>query len=145
MPKKSRVFLDTSAILAGLNSPTGAAGVILAACFARQVTPIISPNIIEEANRNIPTKFPRLIVAWQSFLLIPPIITEDPTEKQVQVAYTMLPTSDAPILASAIAIKPDTLVTWNTKDFWRKSVIGAVDFPILTPGDFLRLFLDDRA
>ncbi|MBI2888692.1 MAG: hypothetical protein HYY10_02085 [Candidatus Liptonbacteria bacterium] len=30
MPRKSRVFLDTSAILAGLNSPHGAAGAIAA-------------------------------------------------------------------------------------------------------------------
>ena len=67
MPKKLKVFLDTSAILAGLNSPTGAAGVILAACFAKQIIPVISLDVIEEANRNIPLKFPFLLTAWQSF------------------------------------------------------------------------------
>ncbi len=60
MPKKLRVFVDTSALLAGLNSPTGAAGVVLAACFTGHAIPIISPQIIEEAERNIKKKFPKL-------------------------------------------------------------------------------------
>ena len=141
MSRKLKVFLDTSVILAGLNSPTGAAGVILAACFAKQIIPIISPQVVKEADRNIPVKFPNLATAWQSFLLIPPKITKEPTITEVQKAYQILPTSDAPILASAIATKPDALVTWNTKHFLRKEVIDAVSFSILTPGDFLHKFL----
>ena len=140
MPKKSRVFLDTSAILAGLNSPSGAAGAILAACFANRILAVVSSQVIEEANRNIPTKFPHLTTPWQSFLLIPPQITKDPSMKQGIVAFELLPTSDAPILAAAIASNVSTLVTWNTRDFLRKSVTDAVEFPILTPGDFLRRF-----
>lgn len=142
MPKKLRVFLDTSAILAGLNSPTGAAGIILAACFSRQIVAVISPGVIEEANRNIPLKFPRLTPAWQSFLLIPPSVTKDPTITQIQAAYNILPTSDAPILAAAIKTKPNVLVTWNTRHFLRKDVTEMVKFPILTPGDFLHKFLN---
>jgi predicted nucleic acid-binding protein len=141
MPKRLKVFLDTSAILAGLNSPTGAAGVILAACFSNQLSPIISPQVIEEAERNIPTKFPGLIIPWQSFLLIPPKVTKEPTLKQVQAAYRILPTSDAPILAAALKAKPAALITWNTKDFMRRAVTSAAKFPILTPGQFLRDFM----
>jgi predicted nucleic acid-binding protein len=141
MPRRLKVFLDTSAILAGLNSPNGAAGVILAACFTQRIIAVISPQIIEEAERNIPLKFPKLLIAWQSFLLIPPEITKEPTIKQVRSAYAVLPTSDAPILASALACKPDALVSWNTKDFLRKSVTDTAMFPVLTPGDFLDTFL----
>src|SRR3989344_6000027 len=106
MPKRHNVFLDTSAILAGLNSPNGAAGVILAACFTEQVEPIISPQVIEEAERNIALKFPKLTTAWQSFLLIPPKVTPAPTLKQIKQAYKILPTSYAPILASPLGINP---------------------------------------
>ena len=141
MQRNLRVFLDTSAILAGLNSPNGAAGVILAASFAKKVIPIISSQIIEETNRNVQLKFPKLTTAWQSFLLIPPEIIKDPTLKQIEKAHTILPTSDAPILACAIKIRPTALITWNTKDFMRKSILEAVDFPILIPGDFLHKFL----
>jgi len=141
MQKKLRVFLDTSALLAGFNSPTGAAGVIISACFSADIVPIISPQILEEAERNIELKFPMLSAAWCSFLLIPPHLTKKPSLRQVRAAYTLLPTSDAPILASAIAATPDALVTWNTKHFMRPRVVAAVDFPILIPGDFLKQFL----
>jgi len=120
-----------------LNSPTGAAGVILSFCTARKAVAMISSQIIEEAERIIPIKFPKLDLAWTSFLLIPPEITQNPTLVDVKKAYALLPTNDAPILASAIKTKPDVLVTWNTMDFQRPSVLNAVPFPILTPGECL--------
>lgn len=141
MQKRLRVFLDTSALLAGFNSPTGASGVIVAACFSKDIIPIISPQIIEEAERNIAAKFPKLADTWHSFLLVQPSITKTPSLRQVQAAYELLPTSDAPILASAIEASPDALVTWNTKHFLRPRVVAAVHFPILIPGDFLDQFL----
>lgn len=141
MQRRLRAFLDTSAILAGLNSPTGAAGIVLAACFSGEIVPIISSQIIEEAERNITLKFPVLDTAWRSFLLIPPRVTKRPTLSQIRKAYALLPTSDAPILASAITRKPDALVTWDVKHFLRPEVMAAVEFPILTPGDFLSRFL----
>ena len=141
MPKRLSVFIDTSALLAGLNSPHGAAGTILAACFSQDFVPVISRQIIEEAERNIPLKFPLLADAWASFLLIPPEITASPTLHEIKKAYKLLPTSDAPILASALKAKPDALVTWNTRDFLRKEVIAAVPFPILIPQQFLKRFL----
>ena len=141
MQKRLRVFLDTSALLAGFNSPTGAAGVIAAACFSGDIIAIISPQVIEEAERNVTSKFPMLADAWRSFLLIPPRVAKKPSLRQVRAAYELLPTSDAPILASAIEASPDALVTWNTKHFLRPSVVAAVNFPILIPGDFLEQFL----
>ena len=143
MPTKFEIFLDTSAILAGLNSPTGAAGGILAACFNNEIIPVISPQIIEEAERNIPIKFRGLLPAWQSFLLIPPKVTPEPTLREVKQAYKILPTSDAPILASALKIQPDAFVTWNTRHFHRAEVQRTAAFPIVTPGEFLRIFKSD--
>ena len=146
MPRKLKIFLDTSAIIAGLNSPTGAAGTILSACISKQVIAVISRQVIEEANRNILLKFPKLITSWQSFLLIPPKIIKDPTLVNISAIYKILPTADAPILASAIEAKPNALITWNTRDFMRPQVTKYVDFPILTPGEFLnsRIFREDR-
>jgi predicted nucleic acid-binding protein len=137
MPKKLRVFLDTSAILAGLNSPTGAAGVVIASCLSHDLNAIISPQVIEEAERNIHEKFLDLSAGWASFLLIPPKITRQPTLRDIKKARHLLPTSDAPILASAIKTKPDAFITWNTRDFLREDVVRNVTFPILRPGEFL--------
>ena len=110
---------------------------MLAYCVIGEIAPLISQQVIEEANRNIAKQFPLLLPAWQSFLLIPPEVVQNPTTQQVTKAYTVLPTSDAPILASAIKARPDYLITWNTKDFLRSKVLVSVTFPILTPGDFL--------
>lgn len=141
MQKKLRVFVNTSALLAGLNSPYGAAGTILAVCFTHHFIPVIAPQIIEEAERNIPIKFPHLATSWAAFLLIPPEVTRRPSLSEVRRAYQLLPTSDAPILASAVTAKPDALITWNTRDFLRKEVIASVSFPILIPQQFLEHFL----
>lgn len=141
MQKKFRVFLDTSALIAGLNSPTGDAGIIIASCFTGRVVPIISPQVIEEMADNIPKKFPKLAAPWASFLLTPPEIAPPPSLAAVKKAYATLPTNDAPILACAIKAQPDVLVTWNTRHFLRKAVVKATDFPILKPSEFLRQFL----
>lgn len=140
MPKKLLTFLDTSVILAGLNSPTGAAGVILTACLSGKITPIISLQVIEEAERNIRNKFPRLLAGWQSFLLLPPKVAKEPSASGIRKAYKLLPTSDAAILAAAIKAKPDVLVTWDY-DFLSVKLGTAVPFPILLPGQFLSQFL----
>ena len=140
MPRKLRVFLDTSAILAGLNSPNGATGVILVACFSHDITAVISPQIIEEAERNIELKFPKLATAWASFLLIPPEVTATPSLQEIRRAYKILPTSDAPILASAFKVQPNVFVTWDIRDFLRDMVRRAAPFPILLPGEFIRRF-----
>lgn len=132
-----RVFLDTSAILAGLNSPTGAAGVILAACFAGRIKPVISRQIIDETERIIPLKFPHLDTGWVAFLATEPEVAKKPTMSQVRRAYALIQSNDAPILAAAILAKPISLVTWNTNDFMKPAVMEAVDFPIFTPGEFL--------
>ncbi len=142
MPRKYRVFIDTSALIAGLNSPTGAAGAVLALCVSGSIIPIISPQVIAEMEENIPLKFQRLIEPWASFLLLPPDVTKPPFLGAVRTAHAILPTSDAPILASALEAKPDALITWNTRDFKRPSVIAAAPFPILTPGEFLARFRD---
>jgi predicted nucleic acid-binding protein len=141
MQKRLRAFIDTSALLAGLNSPTGAAGVILAACFSRRIIPIISHQVIEEAERNIPLKFPLLQDTWESFIRIPPELAPESSLREVRAAHRLLPTSDAPILASAVKAKPDALVTWNTRDFMRTKVVKNVPFPILIPSEFLKRFL----
>lgn len=136
-----RAFLDTSAILAGLNSPTGAAGVILAACFAGKIKPVISRQIVDEAERIIPLKFPDLDTGWVAFLATEPEMARRPTMTQIRRAHVLIQTSDAPILAAAMLAKPDALVTWNTKDFMKPAVLEAVNFPILIPGEFLNWWI----
>ncbi len=137
MPKKLRVFFDSSALLAGLKSPTGAAGTILAACFVGEILPVVSEQVVEETGRNIVKKFPDAYEQWCSFLILPPELIRDISVQEIEEAYRIIKTNDAPILAAAIKARPDVFVTWDIKHFMRVEVKNAISAPVLKPEEFL--------
>ena len=69
-----------------------------------------------------------------------PLIVEDPSKLAVEQASKIIHHNDALILAAAIEADVDYLVTWNTRHFQKKAVRDYVQFPILTPGEFLEEF-----
>jgi hypothetical protein len=75
-----------------------------------------------------------------SFRHLSPLVVEDPSLDAVKQAGAVIHRNDAPILAAAIESHVDFLITWNTRDFKRKSVQTYARFPILTPGEFLETF-----
>lgn len=138
MPKKFKIFLDSSALISGLNSPRGAAGLILSAFLAGESFICISEQVIEEVQQNIDSKFPLLKDRFLNFLLAKPLIIKQPTIKEIKKSYKLILSDDAPILAAAIKSKPDFLVTWDIKHFLKKEVIANVDFIICTPRELLQ-------
>jgi len=144
MPKKYKLFIDSSALLSGLNSPAGAAGIILSAFTAGDFFIFISDQIIEEVQRNIQTKFPLLKERFLSFLLTKPEIIKKPTLKEIRRAYKLILSGDAPILAAAIKAKPDFLITWDIKHFLKKEVVLNAPFIICTPKEFIQKYWKKR-
>ena len=140
MPKKYKLFIDSSALLSGLNSPTGAAGIILSAWVAGDFFIYISDQVIEEVQRNIQTKFPLLRERFFSFLLTRPKIIKEPNLEEIRKAYQLIHSDDAPILAAAIKAKPDFLITWDIKHFLKREVILNVSFIICTPKEFIQKY-----
>ena len=136
MKKRLKLFLDSSAILTGLNKPTGAAGQVLSLGRLDYVEFIISDDIIDELSRNIQKKFIHLDI--NDFLAFQPTILPSPSDKEILLASKIISHQvDSPILASAIKTNPDFVITWNTKHFLTKSVVTSVKFIICTPPDFL--------
>lgn len=138
MPKKCKIFLDSSALISGLNSPTGGAGIIISAFLAGEVFICVSKQVIEEVQRNIYSKFPLLQESFFNFLLAQPNVISNPSIQEIQKAHQLIQTNDAPILAATIKAKPDYLITWNTKHFLRQAVIQNTSFVICTPKEFLQ-------
>jgi predicted nucleic acid-binding protein len=135
------VFLDTSALLAGIISPTGAAHEVLRLCEAKVVTSVISRQVLVEADRNLSEKLPALIPDYRDLLRhLSPLIVEDPSQRAVEEAATVINRKDAPILAAALEASVDYLVTWNTRHFQKKAVKEYARFHIVTPGEFLQEF-----
>ncbi|MDE3034557.1 MAG: PIN domain-containing protein [Nitrospirota bacterium] len=139
--KRWRVFLDTSALIAGIASQTGAAREVLRLAEARLIEPVLSRQVLTEADRNIAVKLPTILDEYHGLLEhLAPMIVEDPSREAVQEAARVIHRNDAPILAAAKQANVDFLVTWNTRDFLAAKVRTWASFPVMTPGEFLRTF-----
>jgi len=136
--KPWRVFLDTSALLAGLLSTKGAARQILACGEIRLIELLVSADVLIEADRNIGRKFPLLLDDYRLFIRdTHPTLVEDPSRHDIEQAIPWVGRNDAPILAAALKTKADYLVTWNTRDFMTPRVPKTLNIKIRNPGAFL--------
>ncbi|MCZ7627110.1 MAG: PIN domain nuclease [Candidatus Methylomirabilota bacterium] len=136
-----KVFLDTSALIAGIVSATGAAREALRLCEAGVVEPLVSRQVLTEADRNLSAKLPALVSGYRHLMRqMSPTLLEDPTRAEVARAAQIIHRKDAPILAAAISGEADYLITWNTRHFHAPSVMRVVRFRIVTPGEFLEEF-----
>jgi len=74
--KLLKVFLDTSTLLSGLNSPFGASGFVISLFKLKKIIIVIPPEVVSEAERTIKSKFPLLKVPFFDFLTAKPLITQ---------------------------------------------------------------------
>jgi putative PIN family toxin of toxin-antitoxin system len=139
--KLFKIFLDTSVLLSGLNSPFGASAFILSLFKLKKLIIVISPEVILEAEKLIETKFPLLKIPFLDFLASKPIITKKLTAKEIKSAYKIINSEDAPILAGAIKGKVNFLITLDKK-FLKiiKPFEKKIGFKVLTPKEFLEVF-----
>ncbi|NNN04854.1 MAG: PIN domain-containing protein [Elusimicrobia bacterium] len=136
-----RIFFDTSAYIAALLSPDGAAGELLRLVEAGAVRMVVCEEVIVEVDRVLSRKFPELTqenrALWKH---LGPEIAPTATSSQVKPFLRELAEGDALILCSARLSKSAAFVTWNTRDFMRPRVSALVDFPVVVPADGLKLF-----
>ncbi|HEY3197482.1 MAG TPA: PIN domain-containing protein [Nitrospirales bacterium] len=139
--KPWRVFLDTSALIAGILSATGAAREVLRLAEAGVIDLLVSRQVLTEAERTLTSKVPALLTDYHALLgSLSLEILEDPVPDAVAEAMGVIAHHDAPILAVARHANVDYLISWNTRHFQTVSVRAFVTFPVLTPGEFLREF-----
>lgn len=139
--RRWRVFLDASALVAGIVSATGAAREVLRLCESGVVEVFVSRQVLIEADRTCSEKLPGLAADYRDMMRqMGPILLDDPLRKEVMRAERIIHSKDAPILAAAINGEVDFLITWNTRHFHQTSVIKVVRFSIATPGQFLEEF-----
>jgi putative PIN family toxin of toxin-antitoxin system len=136
---KPRVFLDTSALLAGLASPAGASNMILALAEAELITLVVSEEVLVEAERNLHEKLSKAIPEYQRFLIACPLEeVATPTAGDIRVVKEIIHPKDAPILTAAMNAQVDYLVTLNRKHFLDDpDVARRSGLRIGTPDDFL--------
>jgi predicted nucleic acid-binding protein len=134
------IFLDSSALFAGIASEKGAARVLLLLAETGHVKVTISEQVVAETERAIARKVPHALNDLrQAILASKALIVIDPSPKDVKANLHLIsdPT-DVPIVLAAMKAKVDYLVTLNRRHFIDDPEVAVqTGLRIGTPGDAL--------
>jgi predicted nucleic acid-binding protein len=139
--QKIKVFVDTSVLISGLASSTGASGAVLDLCEAEVIQMVLSRQVIVEADRNLMAKLPRLINRFRHFIDdLRPLMIDDPSPGLMKKAASVVGLKDASILAAAREGKVDFLITLDKRHFLSTRARKEAGVTVVTPSEFLRIF-----
>lgn len=128
-----RVFFDTSVLISGSFSRSGASFVLLQLAGLSLIEGRISALVREDAQRNVqskvPAALPALRVLLDEALAEGPIVTLEALDRVRAYAHA----KDVPILASAVAQECRYLVTLNERDFHPPAAL----IRVARPGEML--------
>jgi predicted nucleic acid-binding protein len=137
---KFKVFLDSSAVIAGIISSAGAARVLLVMSENGQIETFISEQVIAESERSIARKVPHALPEFRQTLKDANLkIVHNPTREEIEEnLYLIADPDDVPILLAAIKAHVDYLATHNRKHFLDDPRVSErAGIKIGTPGDIL--------
>jgi putative PIN family toxin of toxin-antitoxin system len=126
------VFFDTSVIIAGTFSQSGASYVLLQLADIGLLDGRFSTDVRTEAERNVAQKLPGALPALRVILNESLTEASPPVDEMSELAGCADP-KDVAILAAAVDQKCRFLVTLNARDFWPPSDL----ITVVRPGDLL--------
>lgn len=138
-----RVFLDTSALFAGIWSEVGGARRILKLGEARAVRILVGPQVLVEIDTALREKAPERLAHLALLLDLSEVeITSAPPQASVDRSLELTGhAGDAQVLSSAWESNVDYFVTLDRQHFLSNADLrSALPFPLGTPGDFLAWF-----
>ena len=137
---KFNIFLDSSALIAGIISKTGAAHVLLELGEQEEIILTISEMVVVESERSIAKKSPGNLSNLRKAIKAANLkIVQDPSgeEKEANL-YLIDDPDDVPILLASMKAKVDYLATHNRKHFLDDPTVAEKSgLKIGTPGDVL--------
>jgi predicted nucleic acid-binding protein len=137
---KINIFLDSSALIAGVLSTTGAAHALLMFGEDESILLTVSEWVVIESEETISRKSPKNIKALRNSLLTSKFeVVPDPSAEEIQAnLYLMDDADDIPVLLAAMKAKVDFLATHDHKHFIdNPKVAERAGIKIGTPGDVL--------
>jgi len=140
MPNRVKVFLDTSALFAGIWSSEGGGRMVLKLGEAGVVRLLVSPQVLGELEGALRRKAPQALGSLALILDRSGVEMIDPPPKAaVRDALILIDhLGDARILAAGIVTGADYLITFDKEHYLEHPAVKeAIPFPIGTPGDFL--------
>jgi len=149
--RRIRLFLDSNVLTGGIVSPWGLDKATLSLCAAKVCKLVLAEVVRDEVEENLLLHAERLpwldvdqrISDYQRLIkLTNPELVPYPDRDLVHSSrYLIRHEPDVPVLLSAMASKPDWLLTHNTKHF-TKAVAQRTSLRIMTPTEFFRALSD---
>jgi predicted nucleic acid-binding protein len=142
-----RLFLDSNVLTGGILSKWGLDKAALSLCASRLCRLVLAEVVRDEVEQNLLLQAERLtnleadelVEQYQRLIkLTSPEMVPYPVAGRVRRSRGLIRhESDVPVLLSAIASKPDWLLTHNTKHF-TQAVAKRTGLRIATPAEFFR-------
>ena len=130
------LFLDTSVLLAGSGSATGAARFVCRSGPGQGWTLLTSGYCIQETLRNLLKIGPVAAAAWETE--IRPVLDQVPDALAMgQRALVFPKAKDRPVVITALAAGAAVLLTLDRTDFHRALGLQVYGMRIQTPAEFL--------
>ena len=146
-PRRIRLFLDSNVLTGGIVSPWGLDKATLSLCAAKVCQLVLAAVVRDEVEENLLLHAERLPALDAEHLiedyrrlikLTDPEVVPYPDRELVRTSRHLIRhAADVPVLLSAIASKPDWLLTHNTRHF-TKAVAHRTGLGIATPAEFFR-------
>ncbi|NJS12912.1 MAG: PIN domain-containing protein [Microcoleus sp. CSU_2_2] len=133
-----RIFADSSVLIAGCGSRTGASRAVLTMAEIGLFKLVVSQQVLDECDRNLRKKLPAALPIFTQLLAdINPEFQPDPSLEESLRWVDIIEAKDTPILAAAVLANVDRLLSLNTKDFTAE-VAARSRLIIQTPAEFVR-------
>lgn len=142
-----RLFLDSNVLTGGILSKWGLDKAALALCAARVCRLVLAEVVRDEVEENLllhaeglpSSNADQLLEHYQRLIsLANPEMVLYPAEALVRRSRSLIRhEADVPVLLSAMASRPDWLLTHNTKHF-TQAVAKRAGLRIVTPAEFFR-------
>jgi len=139
MPKPD-LFLDSSALFAGVVSAEGASRALLLLAEGGLIVVTVSEQVVAEAERAVARKVPQALLTFREALRGAGLrIVRDPLPQDVEAYQDIIAhPADVPIVVAAMQARVDYLVTLNRKHFIDdRRVAARCGLRVGVPGDAL--------
>lgn len=137
---RAELFFDSSALVAGVISPTGGARALLILAETGLISIVVSEQVIAETERAIARKAPRSLSTYRRAVRIAiDRIVRAPSLEAIEKHHKIIRhQADVPIVVAAMQEGVDYLVTLNRKHFIDDPKVSELSgLRIGTPGDAL--------
>lgn len=142
----TRAFLDSSALFSAAYSSGGSSRQLIRAAIRGEFTLVISPEVLDETQRNLAKKAPQALHAYSTILSLgEPEIVETPRREEVWEAEEYVHRKDAFIIAAAKRAQVDYLVTWDREHLLdAPKVAERSELTIITPDEMMTIPREQR-